>query len=214
MKLPRSWLVAAALALLVGLAIGMAAVRAEPLPSPSATEKNYAQVFVDKLAAILHRSSSQTQDDLKQAALQTVDQMLSDGRITKEQADALKQRIESGQGLSVPFGPRFDHFSGSGDPTLMRDLKTAEQDAVAKALGLTTADLQSQLRAGKSIAELEQAKGVSDATVRAAVKDAAKGVLDKAVQAGRITQAQEDQTLERIGSGRGPRFERRPGFGF
>src|SRR5258707_7876405 len=84
---------------------GVAAVEAAPSPSASPTaSKNYAQVFVDKLAGILHLTPAQTQDALKQAQLQTVDQMLKDGRITQQQADAMKARINAGQGLGFGFG--------------------------------------------------------------------------------------------------------------
>ena len=102
MKLNR-WIVVPA-AGLAAVIIGVAAVEAAPSPSASPNgSKNYAQVFVDKLAGILHLTPAQTQDALKQAQLQTVDQMLADGKITKAQADELKARIESGNG---PFlGP-------------------------------------------------------------------------------------------------------------
>ena len=76
------WIVLPAAGLAAAI-IGVAAVEAAPSPSPSAgTSKNYAQVFVDKLAAILHLTPAQTQDAFKQAQLQTVDQMVKDGKIT------------------------------------------------------------------------------------------------------------------------------------
>src|SRR4030081_2508861 len=101
MRLNR-WFVLPAAGL--GAAIGgVAAVEAAPSPSPTAS-KNYARVFVDKLAGILKLTPAQTQDALKQAQLQTVDQMLADGKITKAQADAMKARINAGQGLGAIQG--------------------------------------------------------------------------------------------------------------
>src|SRR2546421_393098 len=78
----------------LALAIGVAAVSAAPSPSPSASAsgKNYAQVFVDKLAGILHLTPAQTSNDLKSAELATIDQMVQDGRITKAQGDAPRRR--------------------------------------------------------------------------------------------------------------------------
>jgi polyhydroxyalkanoate synthesis regulator phasin len=179
--------------------IGVAAVEAAPSPSASPTaSKNYAQVFVDKLAGILHLTPAQTQDALKQAQLQTVDQMLKDGKITQQQADAMKARINAGEGLGFGFGRR-DGFKGHRG--LMKDLKTAELNAAASALHMSAADLKSALRSGKSLTELETQQNVSDSTVKAAMKDAAKGVLDKAVKAGTITQAQADAILSRVGTG-------------
>jgi hypothetical protein len=205
MKLNR-W-VALPVAGLAAVAIGVAAVEAAPSPSPSASpsSKNYVQVFVDKLAAILHLTPSQTQDALKQAELQTVDQMLADGQITPSQANAMKARINAGQGLG-PFGG-FAHKPGAfaGGRGLMRGLMTAELNAVASALHMSTADLQNALRSGKRLSDLEAQQHVSDSAVKTAMKNAAKGVLDSAVKAGTITQAQEDAILSRIGTS---------GFGF
>jgi len=185
---------------LAAVIIGIVAVEAAPSPSASGS-KNYAQVFVDKLAAILHLNSSQTKDALKQAELQTVDQMLKDGTITQQQADAMKARINAGQGIGPlgGFGLRPGAFKA--DRALMQELATAEANAVAGALHMSPADLKSALRSGKSLSDLETQQKVSDSTVKAAVKSAAKGVLDKAVKAGTITQAQEDAILSRVGSG-------------
>src|SRR5256884_4373208 len=199
MKLKR-WIVLPA-AGLAAVIIGVAPVEAAPSPSASPTgSKNYAQVFVDKLAGILHLTPTQTQDALKQAQLQTCDQMLADGKLTKAQAGAMKARINAGQGLGAIQG--FGRHGGfKADMALMRALKTAELNAAASALHMSTADLQSALRSGKSLSDLETQQKVSDSAVKAAMKSAAKGVLDKAVKAGTITQAQEDAMLARGGSG-------------
>jgi polyhydroxyalkanoate synthesis regulator phasin len=197
MKLNR-WIVLPA-AGLAAVIIGVAAVEAAPSPSASPTaSKNYAQVFVDKLAGILHLTPAQTQDALKQAQLQTVDQMLADGKITKSQADAMKARINAGQGLGFGFG---HHDGFKGNRALMKSLKTAELNAAASALHMSPADLQSALRSGKSLSDIETQQKVSDSDVKAAMKNAAKKVLDDAVKAGTITQPQADAILSRVGSG-------------
>src|SRR5256714_5502949 len=112
----------------------------------------------------------------------------------------MKARIKAGQGWGAIQG--FGRHGGfKADMTLMRDLKTAELNAAASALHMSTADLQSALRSGKSLSDLETQQKVSDSAVKAAMKSAAKGVLDKAVKAGTITQAQADSVLSRVGSG-------------
>ena len=206
MKLNR-WIVLPA-AGLAAVIIGVAAVEAAPSPSASPTaSKNYAQVFVDKLAGILHLTPAQTQDALKQAQLQTVDQMLADGKITKSQADAMKARINAGQGLGA-IGGLGRHGGFKTDMKVLQDLKTAELNAAASALHMSPADLQSALRSGKSLSDLETQQKVSDSTVKAAMKNAAKGVLDNAVKAGTLTQAQADALLSRVGGGLKPRFHK------
>src|SRR6266851_2025596 len=201
MKLNR-WIVLPAAAL-AAVIIGVAAVEAAPSPSASPTaSKNYAQTFIDKLAGILHLTPAQTTDALKQAQLQTVDQMLKDGQITQQQADAMKARINAGQGLVFGFGGRHGGFGGfKGNEALMQSLTTAELNAAASALHMSTADLRSALKSGKSLSAIETQQKVSDSAVKTAMKNAAKGVLDNAVKAGTITQAQADAILSRLGSG-------------
>lgn len=203
MKLNR--LIVLPVAGLAAVIIGVVAVEAAPSPSASPTaSKNYAQTFIDKLAGILHLTPTQTTDALKQAQLQTVDQMLKDGQITQQQANAMKARINAGQGLGPigGFGRRgggFGAFKGNG--VLMQSLTTAELNAAASALHMSTAGLQSALRSGKSLTDLETQQKVTDSAVKAAMKNAAKGVLDNAVKAGTITQAQADALLSRVGTG-------------
>lgn len=213
MKIKR-W-VALPIAAAAAVAIGIAAVEAapSPSPSPSASSKNYAKAFVDKLAAILHLTPTQTQDALKQAEKQTVDQMLADGQITTAQANAMKARIDAGQGLGPigGFGLRPRGFFGGGR-ALMGSLKTAELNAVASALHMSTTDLTNALRSGKTLSDLEKQQNVTDSAVKNAVKSAAKGVLDPAVKAGTITQAQEDAILSRIDAGAFGLGHKRPGY--
>ena len=200
MKLNR-WVVLPA-AGLAAVIIGVAAVEAAPSPSASpSASKNYAQVFLDKLAGILHLTPAQTQDALKQAQLQTVDQMLADGKITKAQADAMKARINAGQGLGPIGGFGLQGGGFKADRTLMNNLMTAELNAAASALHMSPTDLQNALRSGKSLSALETQQKVTDSAVKAAMKNAAKGVLDSAVKAGTLTQAQADAILSKVGSG-------------
>jgi polyhydroxyalkanoate synthesis regulator phasin len=188
------------LAAAAALAIGVGAFAATPSASGST---NYAQVFVSKLAGILHLTPTQTRDALKQAQLETVDQMVSDGKITRAQADSMKARINAGNGLGAirGYGRGFGGFGAGG--ALMRDLRTAELNAAAAALHTNASDLKAQVKSGKSLADLEKAAGVSDATVKTAMRAAAKGVLDSAVKAGTITQAEADALLAHAGNGFG-----------
>jgi polyhydroxyalkanoate synthesis regulator phasin len=200
MNRKRPLLIAVPLAVAASvLTAAVVAIAASPSPSPSSSGSDASQIFVQKLAGILHLSQGQTQDDLKQAELQTIDQLVKDGKLTQAQADQIKQRIQSGKGplVGVPGG------LGPVNQGLASSLRTAEVNAAAGALGMSPSDLQTQLRSGKSLADLEQSKGVSDSTVRSAMHDAAQKVLDQAVADGQITQSQEDAILQRISTGKG-----------
>jgi transposase-like protein len=154
------------------------------------------------------------------------------GDLTQKQADAIKKaRSQSahvfgpigpggrghgpgGPGLRGHFGPGPGgpgHFRGPGGPGgpgggLVDDL--------AKALGVSDRTLMTQLRQGKSVAAIAKAHGKSLASVRSAVKAAAKTRADKAVKAGDLTRKQADALLARLDEhlknlgkvGVGPRF--------
>ncbi len=69
---------------------------------------------------------------------------------------------------------------------------TNYDDVVAKALGITAADLRVALVSGKSLQDLAKEKNVSADTVRSATTDALKAQVAQAVKDGVITQAQAD----------------------
>lgn len=194
----RNTLVIGAIVAVLGLGAGALAVQAAPTAT---TSTDYRQVFIDKLAGVLHKSSKETADGIKKASEQTVDQMVKDGKITQPQADKMKQGIASGKGFGFG-GERSGHH---GDSALKQDLRTAKINAMAKLFGLSPADLQAQLKAGKSIKDLQQAKSISDEALKTARHDAVRPVLDKAVKDGKLTQTQADQMLQRIDSGSGGR---------
>lgn len=97
----------------------------------------------------------------------------------------------------------------------------ANFDAVAKALGLTPEQLFAELHAGKSLAEIAEAKGVDLQKVydamNAARVEAMKAAIQQAVKDGRLTQAQADWLLKGLELGflpRGRGFSFGHGFGF
>jgi len=141
------------------------------------------QAVVNDAAKQLGVTPSALTAALKKALENRVDAAVAAGRLTKEQGDELKQRIESGD-LPLFFGPRggpHEHFG--------------ELDAAASYLGLTEAELETQLESGKSLAQVAKARGKSvDGLIQALVDRATKR-LDAAVAAGRLTKAQEQQIL-------------------
>ena len=149
----------------------------------SPSEQN--QAVLDSAAKQLGISPAKLSDALKKALSDRVDAAVAAGRLTKAQGDELKQRINSDDfplfgGLNRGFG----HFGFFG-----------KIDAAADYLGLTEAQLHSELESGKSLAQVAQEHGKSvdglvDALVAAAKKD-----LDSAVAAGRLTKAQETEML-------------------
>jgi hypothetical protein len=87
-----------------------------------------------------------------------------------------------------------------GGPGMMGGRHEAVTDAsvVAKAIGITEADLNTALAGGKTVADVSKAHNVAVQTVVDALVADGKGELDAAVKAGTITQAQADAELANL----------------
>ena len=185
MKLTRKQTIFIGAATLVAAAGGGVAVAASGGSSPSQESK----AVIDDAAKQLGIPSSKLSDALKQALVNQVDAAVAAGRLTKEQGAELKQRLESGDfpligGLHREGGHHLGFFGGL--------------DAAAAYIGVTEAQLRTQLENGKSLAQVAKDHGkTADGLVAALVADA-KQKLDKAVSAKRITQDQADEMLTRL----------------
>ena len=186
----------------LAVAGGSAAIAATRGDSP----REESQAIIDDAAKQLGVSSSALSDALKTALKNRIDAAVAAGRLTKEQADELKERIDESDVPLVFGGFRhgvFGHF--------------LHLDAAASYLDLTEAELRDELAAGKTLAQVAKDHGKSVDGLVAALSARAKSRLQDAVAAGRLTQAEADAALddlkERIAdlvNGEGPRF--RDGF--
>ena len=168
----------AGVAAAAAVAGGGAAIAADRLGS-----SDDSQAVVNDAAKQLGVTPSALSAALKKALENRVDAAVAAGRLTKEQGAELKQRIESGD-LPLFFGPRGGHFEHFG-----------ELDAAASYLGLTEAELRTQLESGTSLAQVAKDRGKSVDGLIQALVDAATKRLDADVAAGRLTKAQEQQIL-------------------
>jgi hypothetical protein len=201
--------VAAGAAALLAVAGGGAAIAATQL-SP----KQESQTVLNDAAKELGVSPSELSAALKSALEKRIDAAVAAGRLTKEQGDDLKQRIESGDFplFGVPgFGPGhggFEHHETFGG-----------LDAAATCLGVSEDELRTELESGKSLADVARAKGKSvDGLVDALVADAKKH-LDEEVSEGDLTREQAEELLSRLEEGiramvNGERPSMAPGQGF
>jgi AraC-like DNA-binding protein len=181
MHLTRKHKVAVGAVALVAAAGGGVAIGASQSGSPS----NESNAIIDDAAQQLGISPSKLSDALKKALGDRVDAAVAAGRITKAEGDALKARIQSDDfplfgGLHRGFG-HLGHF--------------ADLDAAADYVGLTEAQLRTELAGGKSLAQVARDHGKSVDGLVDTLGAAAKKKLDAAVSAGRITKAQENEML-------------------
>src|SRR3954469_12023859 len=75
-------------------------------PDPAAEQK----AFLDDLAGRLHVTRDQLDAAIKGAASDRIDAAVSAGRLTKEQGDQLKQRIQQAKGLPPLGGVGLGHL--------------------------------------------------------------------------------------------------------
>jgi polyhydroxyalkanoate synthesis regulator phasin len=176
----------------IGVAAGLllvgagGAFAAGKLTSP----KEERQAVINDAANRLGIEPAKLSDALTKALEDRVDAAVADGRITKAEGEALKARIEAGDapllfGAGGPHrgGPGFGHHHGPG------------LDAAAKYLGVTEAQLRTELQNGKTLAEVAKAHGKTVGGLVNALVDEAKTHLDAAVKAGRLTQAEANEML-------------------
>lgn len=105
--------------------------------------------------------------------------LVKDGTLTQAQADKVATTLDS----KLPER----QFGGHG----MR--MGAGLDEAASIIGISEAELRTQLQSGKTLAEVAKAEGMSESTLVNKLVAAAKTRLADAVKAGRLTQAQADQ---------------------
>lgn len=141
------------------------------------------QAYVDDVAKRLNVSPSALTAAVRAARSDQIEAAVAAGRITQAQADALKQRAQQGGG-ALFFGHRF----GGG--------RFGGHRVAAQYLGITAPALRSDLRSGKSLAQIASATpGKSVANLKAAIEAAVKARLAKAVSGGLLTSEQEQQRL-------------------
>jgi urease accessory protein UreF len=147
------------------------------------------QAIVNDAAKQLGVQPSQLSAALKQALENRVDAAVAAGRLTKAEGAEIKQRIEAGD---VPL---FAGPGSRGGPGLHHEGPFHGLDAAATYLGLTEAQLHTQLESGKSLADLAKAKNKSVEGLVSALVDSAQTRLDGAVASGRLTQKEADSIL-------------------
>ncbi len=191
MKTRRIVAGAATLAALAGGAAGAVAAGND--------ERSAERAVLADAAKRLGVTTDELRDALAAAQDEQLDAAVRAGRLTQEQADALKER-RAAEGTVLDLGARHGHHGHRGGPGHGPGGPGGGiDDAVAEALGITERQLFDRLRDGRTLEQIARAEGKTPADVRAAVRTAVTERLDADVKAGRITQAQRDELLEHLG---------------
>jgi len=171
-------------------AVGVAAF-AQGDTGTSDSPFDYVTKFKEALAGILGISVDEYDAAVDKAEQQVVDQAVSEGLLTEEQAEQLQSRLDrasAGAGLGRAFG-KMDRGLGGVSGVSLRSV-------AADKLGMELADLLAELENGKTIAALAEEKGVDAQAIVDAYLAQVKEKLNEKVAAGDLTQAQADTQLE------------------
>jgi hypothetical protein len=176
----------------VGLAAlggGGAAVAASQNGGGAAAQN---QTIAADAAGRLGVSTSALTAAIKQAMVDQVAAQVTAGTLTKTQAAAIEARLAKADAplFALGGGP-----GGAGHGQRGHGGGPVSLDAAATYIGITAADLRTQLDVGKTLAAIATANGKTTDGLKSALTTAAKTDLDAAVTAGKLTQAQEDQIL-------------------
>ncbi len=212
-----------------GVALAQTAPTATPAPkqvqpngpTPQQAQKNqYSDAFWTALAKQLNTTVDDLKTKVVAAEKDVIEQMVTDGKITRAQADQMEQNLNTNQpfgfGRGVPFGggrgnrgvgpygqrPNGQTPNGNGRPFGFGpgfDMNsTAMIEALSKVLNMQSSDLVSQLRSGKTLADLATTQKVDQATVKQAIIDTRKAEIQREVTDGLLTQAQADQMIANL----------------
>lgn len=150
------------------------------------------EALLNNAAKRLNVSPDELEKALQGAFFDRLDAAVAAGRLSKEQADAIKERVRQHGGIPFlggphPGGPRGFHHHGP--PGI---------DAAADYLGLTHAQLLERRADGKSLADIAKERGKSVDGLKDAIKAGVRRDLDEAVKDKRLTDAERDRLLSRL----------------
>ena len=165
--------------------------------------QNYCQVYEQTVLSDLNKdgfkvSATQLEGANYDAITAVLKQMVADGKLTQAQETQIAQQLALVQ--SNPCQSLSQLGKGAapnaGQQQALAGARSAVLDATAQALHLTSAQLQGDLTAGQTVAQIAASQNVPIATVNQAYLGAVGDQLKTAVANGLITQAQSDQLSE------------------
>ena len=212
---------AIAVAGLVGGGISLAMNDNSPHGSTSSVGTNQttqSDDWIKALATKLGKTEQELRDAIKQTNLDFLDKAVADGKLTKDQADKIRQRIESSNG-SGPFGFGIGRHGagpngmgpGKGGVFGFGPLMQAGDD-FAKFLGMNSAaDLRTEMQSGKSLSDIASAHGKSRDDLKKYITDTANKLASDAVSSGKLTQAQADAMKQQLANNLDKIIDMKPG---
>jgi hypothetical protein len=194
--------IAAVVAVVAVMALGAVAL-AQDTENGDSWPFQFREKLHEAIAGILGITVDEYDSAVDSARDQVLDEAVTEGWLTQDQADTMRERADEGWGTG--FGPGMlpgGHGRRGGMPGMdgmLRGFEGTQSTLLtiaAEQLGTTIEDLVTQIDDGNTIAGLAEAQGVDTQDIADAYLENLSGKLDEAVANERITQEQADSMLE------------------
>jgi hypothetical protein len=172
----------------------------------SATASNACTAFMKHLAVNIGKSQAEINAAFQKSISDTLADEVKSGQITQAQADAIKKKL-AGQTPCTIGGNLTPHGSGKERATIAAYMQQYET-AAASALGITPAQLKTDLAAGQSLSQIAAAQKVSEADFRSKLITNLQPALDAAVTNKQLTAAQEQAIVNALKTGKLPLWDK------
>jgi hypothetical protein len=178
--------------------------------TPTVPTKTPLERLVEKLAPKLGLGQDRVTAAVKETQKELIDEAVAANRITREAGDRLKERVDAGQFVLPHGGPKAGPGKGGpagrGGPVMAGGPQIVRETAAF--LTITPERVMTELRAGKSLAQIATDNGKTRQGLIDHLTAKAKERLDAAVAEGRITRERADQALARFTQGIGQVVDR------
>jgi len=181
----KAWKIVAIVTMVavLGVATVAAVAYAQDATTGSSAVWDFGQKVKEAIAEALGISVEKYEETVTAAQTQVLEEAVSEGVLTEEEADRMQQHLAS-DGFG---GPRMGH--GSPKTSLLMTV-------AAEKLGMTEAELRTELQTGRSIADVAEEKGVDTQVISDAYLEQTQADLDAQVADGSLTQEEADAKLE------------------
>jgi hypothetical protein len=199
-----------------GLNVGFRATSPQPARAETASISQQATAsavcsdFLTHLANDLGKTQSQVNSAVQKAIGETLADEVKNKTLTQAQADAIKQKLANQPPCSLAgsLGPK----AAPGNAVKPAAYTQQLLSAAASALGITDAQLKTDLAKGMTLSQIAAAHNppVNEAQFRTSLIAKLKPLLDTAVTNKQLTSAQEQAILQRLKTGPIPLWNKPP----
>ena len=163
----------------------------------ASTSSTVCSNFMKHFAVAISKSQAEINTAFQKAIADTLADEVKSGQITQAQADALKKKLSSQTPCVLPS----TIHRGSAPKAQIEAYMQQYVTAAAAALGISEAQLKTDLAGGQSLSQVATAQKVSEADFRTKLINNLKPILDKAVTDKKLTADQAKAIVSRLQTG-------------